>query len=172
MKKYENITVGDLMNEGRRLVLDVGKHHQGKGFRAIIVFENYPSYFSSGEFSNRPDASPVIWWPTSDRDEAQELAYSHSERVLGLSRKEHRAIISSSIGAQHRAKRVQVKRDPETGQVWLRNGYDQEMELEEDDAVALYQDLARSMELPHRENCSECGRLLNDENMCEECDYQ
>lgn len=170
--KHDKITVGDLLDAGRRFVLDVGEYHEGNGFRAIIVIEDYPSYFPSGEFSNQPDAPPVLWWPTSDRDEAQELAHSHSERVLGLSRKEHGAIILSSIGAQHKAKRVQVKRDPGTGQVWLRNGYDQEMELEEDDAVALYQDLARSMELPHRENCSECGRLLNDENMCEECDYQ
>lgn len=172
MNRHEDISVGDLLTEGRRFVLDVGEHHEGDGFRAIIVVEGFPGFFPSGELSNRLDAPPVLWWATDDKNEAQAMAYSHSEQILGLSRKEHEAIILSSIAAQQKAQRVQVKRDPDTGQVWLRNGYDQEIKLEEDDAIDLYQDLARSMNLPFRENCSECEAILNDEDKCEWCDYQ
>jgi len=138
---HKDITVGDLLDEGRRFVFHVGEYQEGDGFRATIVFEDFPGFFLTGELSNRMDATPVFWWPTSDPDEAQEMAYRHSETILGVSRKDHMLIIMSSMGAQNRARRVQVKRDPDSGNVMLRNGYGQELGLEEEDAVALYQDL-------------------------------
>ncbi|APZ90544.1 hypothetical protein [Fuerstiella marisgermanici] len=101
MLNERRVTVGDLIDEGRRFVLEVGEYHEGEGFRAIIVFENHPGYFPSGELSNQPDAAPVLWWPISNRQEAQRMAYSHSKATLGLSRMEHMKIVMSSIGTQH-----------------------------------------------------------------------
>lgn len=167
----DNTTVGDLMDEGRRYILHVGEYQDGKGFRATIVFEGYPFYFPTGELTNRQDAIPIVWWSTDDKEAASEMAYQYSEEVLEITRTEHDRILLSSFGAFNKGRRVTVKRDPESGEVWLRNGFDQELQLEEDDAVALYQDLARSMELPFRGNCSECFRLLNYDDMCEACDY-
>lgn len=107
--EHTGIKVGDLFNEGSRYVLDVGKYHEGKGFRAIIVFENFPRYFPSGELSNRPDATSVIWWKTDNEEEAKEMAQQFSEQVLGLSVDEHSKITISSWVAENRAKKVQVK---------------------------------------------------------------
>lgn len=123
MADHEYVSVGDLQHEGRRFVLEVGEYYEGEGCRAIIVFEDYPGHFLSGELTNRPNAAPIYWWPTDDRDEAQKMAYSHSKKALGLSRMEHLKIVGSSIGTQHRAGNVQVKYDPGTGETVLRNGY-------------------------------------------------
>lgn len=169
MADHENVSVGDLLDEERRFVLEVGEYYEGEGYRAIIVFEDHPGYFPSGELTNRPDAAPVLWWPTDDRDEAKRMAYSHSEKVLGLTRREHQKIVLSSMGAQHKATKVTVRYDAGTGETLLRDGYGVEMELVEEDAVALYQDLARAMELPFRKSCPECGRLLEEDNTCGWC---
>lgn len=170
MFNERRVTVGDLFDEGRRFVLEVGEYHEGEGFRAIIVFENHPGYFPSGELSNRPDAAPVLWWRTSDRQEAERMACSHSEATFGLSRMEHMKIVMSSIGAQHKSGKVRVTYDQELARIWLRNGFGQEMELEEEHAVTLYQDLARTMDLPYRPNCSECGMLLDEDEYCGWCE--
>lgn len=164
------VSIGDLMDEGRRCVLDVGEYFEGEGFRAIVVVENHPGYFPSGERTNRREAAPILWWPTDQREEAQKMAFSHSKKALGLSRMEHLKIVASSIGAQRRAGNVHVKYDPESGETVLRNGYGTKMDLDEDQAVALYQELARAMELPHRENCSVCGRLLEFDDLCGWCE--
>ncbi|MEZ6131142.1 MAG: hypothetical protein R3C59_20915 [Planctomycetaceae bacterium] len=170
MSANEKISVGDLLDEGRRFVLEVGEYYEGDGFRAIIVFEDHPGYFPSGERTNREGAAPVLWWPTDDRDSAQKMAYSHSEKVLGLSRMDHLRIVGSSIGAQHKACEVVVEYDPGTGDTHLRNGYGVEMRLAQEQAVALYQNLARTLELPCRGNCSECGSLLEYDDTCGWCD--
>jgi hypothetical protein len=167
----DNTTVGNLMDEGRRYVLHVGEHYEGDGFRAAIVFEDYPFYFPTGELTNRPEAAPIIWWPTDDEDAAQEMAYTYSEQELGISRTEHRRIVTSSMAAYSKARRVTVKRNPDTDDVWLLNGFDQEMKVDGDDAVTLYQDLAKLLELPYRKGCLECGLILNEEELCEDCDY-
>lgn len=98
MTHYDDITVGDLMDEGRRYALEVGKHHEGNGFRAIIVFEDFPGYFVTGEPSNRPDAIFCGGRRTTSRMEAQELAYQHSEKYFGLTQADHRRIVMSSMG--------------------------------------------------------------------------
>lgn len=170
MTDHDSITVGDLLNEGRRFVLEVGEYYEGEGFRAIIVFEDFPSYFPSGELTNRSGAAPVLWWRTADEAEAKKLAYSYSEAVLGLNRRAHLNIVLSSMGAQNKARRVTVSHDSETGLILLHNGYGVEMELDEDEAVALYQSLARAMDLPYRDSCSECGHLLDDNDTCCCCD--
>ena len=66
---------------------------------------------------------------------------------------------------------ARAKQDPDSDECWLTDGCGNEMHLEGEHAIKLYQDLAKAYELPFRGNCSECGRFLNEEDKCDRCDY-
>jgi hypothetical protein len=169
MKDVKDLSPADLLAEGRRFVLHVGEYDAGKGFRAEMVFEDHPYRFPTGEVSNLPSAKAPLYFHTDSTTIADQKAKEWCKSNLGIDDEEYLRVICSSIGAQTVAMRVQVKRDPGTSEVWLRDGYGNEMHLEEEHAIRLYQDLATAYYLPFRENCPKCESLLNDHDECDSC---
>jgi len=176
MKAVKDLAPADLIAERRRCVLYPGNYEEGRGYRAQLVFEDHPYKFFAGEKSNlqRPDMPPPLYFPASEdtpetRDAADATAKEWSKVHFGVSDSDYFTICLSSISAQNKAHCVTVKRDPDSDECWLADGYGNEMRLEGENAIKLYQDLARAYYLPYRESCSECGYCLNDEDKCDCC---
>ncbi len=171
MKEVKDLTTTDLMDEGRRWIIAVGDYLPGEGYRVEAIFENHPFRFQIGDVSNMP--SPVPFFPAieenKDRyDAAHEVAVQWSCKTHGIDKRTYHMIINSSIRAHHQAKRVWVV--GECGDdLALVNGLGQEMDLGEEVAIKLYQDLADVLDLACQRNCPVCGEILVEDG-CPECE--
>ena len=159
-------TPADLLAEGRRWVLYPGQDENGV-FRAEAVFEDHPFRFPLGAVSNDPDVPPPITFGT-DRDEAEEAVLRWNAANHGITPKEYRMILASSMGAQNKMRRVKVIRDPDTSVAVVFDGYGEPaLTLEEDEARRLYLQIAQAYRWGHDEFCEECGCVLED-GLCPE----
>lgn len=175
MKEIKDLMPADLMGEGRRWVIAPGDYIEGKGFRVDVVFENHPFHFPVGQITNLPDAGlrEIPYLPAeADTEEAREasrrFAEEWSEKVNGINQKAYLAVISSSIKAYEQGKRVKVLGD-DLDHLIIQNGFGDEIELDEEAAIKLYQDLAATLDLPCQRNCPTCGMILEGQH-CEDCD--
>lgn len=169
MKELRELTPLDLLAEGKRHVIRAGDFEPGKGFRAEVIFENHPYRFVTGEVSNLPTVKKPLYFQAKSQKAADKAAMAWCEANLGIGKRDYLAIIGSSMAAQNKARRVQVKKDPDTSEVWLRDGFGNELQLEEEHAIRLYQDIAIAYDLPFRASCPECGALFNDIDECDQC---
>jgi hypothetical protein len=90
---------------------------------------------------------------------------------LCADKKEHARIVGSSMAASDRDGAVRVVRDPEDGGVKVYNHIDQEMRLNEEQAIGLYQALAKAFGLDYQDNCPVCGTLMEFDGTCSECAF-
>ena len=112
------------------------------------------------------------YFPAEDEsEEAQQAAQTLAEEwCLKGQRIDHQAylaIVSSSIKAYEEGKCVKVLSD-HPDHLTLHNGFGDAMELDEEAAIKLYQDLAEALDLPCQRNCPKCGDIM-DGDVCEEC---
>lgn len=169
MTSVKDLTVEDLLAEGRRWVLYPGSPLQN-GVRALAVFEDHPIKIAIGQVSNhRSVPLPPIITAEDPDDWCRQWSI---EQGLVKDETDYLMVIVSSIGAQHRCRQVRVIRDTDTGEVWLRDGYGNEMQLDEEHALQLYQDLAEAHDLPFARRCVECGEQLMGDEDCPWCDVQ
>ena len=173
MKEIRDLTPADLVDEGRRWVNAPGEYFQGHGFRATAIFENHPFRYAIGEISNLPnELSRVSYIPADDdsmksRDLASETAMQWCMTTEGLSKLEYFSIVASSMQAHHQGKYVKVLGD-DPDHLTLQNGFGDEIKVDEEAAYKLYQDLAKTLDLPYQRNCPKCGELA-DGDKCDDC---
>jgi len=162
----------ELRAEGRRWVLHPGEQDEG-GVRAEVVFEDCPCRFLVGQVSNDPAAPPPRYLGV-DADSAREAAIAYAERVQGISRDEWLLIISSSMRAENKFRRVLAKRDPRTSEVIIFDGDgDILMVLEEKEAIRLYQQIAQGFGFEYSRTCPDCTCELENDGSCPSgCDIE
>lgn len=166
MKAIKDLTVSDLLAESRRWVVYPGPSC-GSGVLAEIVFEEYPYRLMANLLPG--DSAPIP--PLLIEDDAPEAWCKRWSVEKGLVRDEveYLTVVGSSIGAQIRCREVSVSRDAGTGKVRLRDGYGNEMLLDEENALRLYRDLAEVHGLPFARRCEECGEQLTGDEACPWC---
>jgi hypothetical protein len=172
MKGLKDLSPADLMDEGRRWVIAPGDYIEGKGYRVEVIFENFPFRVPIGQISNIPNNLPVPYFPAEkESDEAENAAQSQAEQwcfqTHGIDKEAYLAIVSSSIKAYELGKRVLVLGDHPDG-LAIANGFGDEIGLDEEAAIKLYQDLADALDLPCQRTCPECGGIMEADH-CEEC---
>ena len=174
MKEVKDLMPADLLDEGRRWVIVPGDFIEDKGFRVEVIFETHPFRFPIGQITNMPRgvADRLPYFPADgDTDDAQqasrELAEEWCHKTHGIDKKAYLAIVSSSIKAYEQGKRVKVLSD-HPDHLTLHNGFGDEIELDEEAAIKLYQDLAEALDLPCQRNCPKCGGIMEGD-VCEEC---
>lgn len=162
MKELKDITVRDLLDEGRRWVTVPGEQTDG-GVRLDVVFEDHPYRFPMGQISNDPSVLPPVVIEVDDPHAwCVQLCVEHGSIKNQF---EYFRIIFSSINAQHRAMDVRVLSGP-SGEITLQDGRGNQMVLDEENAFRLYQRIADAYGLPHQIYCNKCGEPLMDQESC------
>ncbi len=174
MNRGIDMTPADLINEGRRWVIAPGDYIEGKGFRVEIIFEDHPFRFLIGQITNMPRDLPAkmpYFTADADNDDTQGAARAVAEEWClnhnGIDQKAYLAIVSSSIKAYEQGKHVRVLGD-DPDSLTLQNGFGDEIKLDEEAAIKLYQDLAYALDLPCQRTCPECEGIMEADE-CEEC---
>lgn len=165
VKDVKNVTPQDLMQEGRRYVFAQSGDRDAKGnVRVDVVFEGHPIRFNTGCVTNDPERMVEPYWVRADR--ADELTEKMSLDLPSINSKEdYLEVLSSSLAAYERDSRVRVVPDEDTMTCRLVNGMDDEIDLEEDDALRLVRDLCRFYEWDWAQ-CPKCGVEVKDHGPC------
>jgi len=162
MKQLKDLTIEDLLAEGRRWVPFPGELVEG-GFRLEIVFHDHPCRFCLGQVSNDPSLPPpLIVSSDSPHSWCVQWAIENGMVKNGL---EYLSIVGSSISAQDRAMDVHVLGE-NADLLILRDGFGNVIHLDEDNAVKLYQRLAVATGMPHQVYCPNCEEPLMDYESC------
>jgi len=168
MKEIKDLTIDDLLAEGRRWILYPGERDTN-GVRADVVFENHPNRFCVGQVSNDPALRPPLYLSGDDPERtAIDWCVKHLDYINEEG--EWHDIVASSIASQQKCRRVRVVRDPMTDECRLSDDYGNEFRLSGEHAERLYQDLARAYSLPFRGSCERCGMMLGEDDECGWCD--
>jgi hypothetical protein len=172
MKEVKDLTPADLMSEGRRWVIAPGNYIEGKGYRVEAIFEGHPFRLPISQISNMPNKLPVPYFPAeSEGDEAEKAVQSLAEQWClqnyGIDKKTYLDIVSSSIRAYEHGKRVRILGD-NPDRLVIANGFGDQIKLEEEAAIKLYQDLADALDLPCQRNCPKCGGVMEGQT-CDWC---
>jgi len=172
MKEVKDVAPMDLLQEKRPWIIAPGAFEPEKGFRCVIIFERHPFRFPLGKLTNMPtDLCPIPYFPADadtaeTRHAAEQTATEWSQTAFGIDKERYLAIGMSSISAFERGKFVKVLGET-ADQLVLENGFGDAIELDEEVAIKLYQDLAKMLDLPCQTNCPECGDIM--EGKCSEC---
>jgi hypothetical protein len=171
--EFEGKTVHDVLQEviaGKRKAVIYPGELEAEGFRANVVFENWPWHYPMGALENPgfQEAPPI--YLSRRFQEADRQATEFTAR-LGISPEERLLIIASSMRAQDLLRSVKVKRDPDTDEATLYTGDGTELViLDAKDAARLYQQLAEGYGWAYSELCPECQvELENGE--CPNCGW-
>ena len=173
MKELKDLEPADLMDEGRRWVIAPADFMEERGFRIEVVFENHPFKFWIGRISNRPALPQKLpYLPAEDDSEkAREAALLVAEEWClknhGIDKSAYWAIMASSMKAHEQCKYVKVLGD-DADRLTLQSGFGEEIKLDEEAAIKLYQDLADALDLPCLKNCPTCGEIMEGDD-CEVC---
>lgn len=166
MNQVNDEVVSTLLAEGRKWVPYPGDRCHG-GAVTQVVFENCPFRLVVALF---PELSslriPIV---INDDDPEKWCKKWGIERGLVRDEKDYLTVIMSSIGAQLHCRQVKVLRDKGMDLI-LQDGFGNEIQLDDENAFALYQDLAAAQDLPFAMRCVQCGEThLNDES-CQSCE--
>lgn len=174
MKEVKDLTPADLMDEQRRWVIAPGEFVEGKGYRVEVIFEDHPFRFHIGEVSNMPTDLPqeMPYFPAAKKsanteEAAQSVAEQWCLQKHCIDKKAYLNIESSSLKAYELGKRVRVLGD-HPDRLVIANGFGNEITLDEEAAIRLYQDLADALDLPCQRDCPACGGIMEG-NECDEC---
>lgn len=174
MKEIKDLTPADLIEEGRRWVILPGDYVEGMGYRVEVVFEDHPFRHAIGLITNLPGPLPNVtpFFPADGpSDEARRAADAEAKawclKHHGVDGAEYLAIISSSMKAFHEGIFVKVLGET-PDRMTLQNGFGDEMHVDEEAAIKLYQDLADALDLPCQRTCPECDGIMEGDE-CGEC---
>lgn len=166
---HEEVTFGDLLKEGRKYVFVAGKETPEGITLVEVAVEEYPLKFKSGLVSNDPNTKPPLAIPPEVEDPieyCQELSINYG---LCKDGKEYLMIVASSMRAYHLSARVQVKYNEASDQIWLADGFGNELVLDEERSLEVYRKIADIYHLERRPDCPNCGTLLDCDQYCESC---
>jgi hypothetical protein len=173
MKEVKDLTATDLLDEGRRWVIAPGDYIEGEGYRVEVIFEGYPFRIVIGQITNMPtDLPQMVYFPANNNDDqaqraAEYLAEQWCLQRHGIDKMTYLDIVSSSMNAYDLGKRVRVLGD-HPDRLVIANGFGDEIKLDEEAAIKLYQDLADALDLPCQRTCPKCGGIMEGDE-CEEC---
>lgn len=161
MKELKDLTINDLLAEGRRWVPLPGDSIDG-GFRLEVVFQDHPFRFVLGMLSNDPSLPPPLIVSTDD-PRAWCVKWAIDNTIV-KNAMDYLSVVASSMEAQRRAMHIRIAADEDI--FVLSDGYGNEIRVEEENAMRLYQDLAARLGMPHQINCPQCDEPMMDYEQC------
>ncbi len=168
MNQVNDEVVSTLLAEGRKWVPYPGDRCHG-GAVTQVVFENYPYHLVVALLSELSSLRVPIVIKADDPEKwCKEWSI---ERGLVRDEQDYLTVIMSSIGAQLRCRQVKLLRDKGTN-LRLQDGLGNEIQLDDENAFALYQDLAAAQDLPFAMRCVQCGETHMNDELCQSCELE
>jgi len=162
---YSKVTLAELIDEGRKYVFVC------RGRRLMVCVEDHPLKFLLGSLSNNPEELPPAVIPPDVPNEQLdefciELSLAHE---LVKDKQEWLDIQMSSLRRSNLNDKVTIKAvDEDT--IWLSNGWGNDIVLDTDQQLAVYRAIADHQFLERRADCPQCGKLLDCDWYCDDCD--